>query len=185
MGSAPQTAGELTVAPPADLFPFVNFSVVRSGIDPLSVTFTSDRMRADELVAGTPVVSLTVSAPADDYVVNAYLEHVNPMRSPEVISRGELLASRRQLGEAPFDAGGLPWPTHREADAQPVEPGEPVTLTFPLSPIARQLAAGDQLRLAVTLRVAPDDPVLPLTVHTGDIDVSWVDVPFATEGSAD
>ncbi len=185
MGDTALQPSALTVMPPEDLFPFVNFSVVRSGIDPLSVTFTSERLRESELVAGTPVVNLTVSAPADDYVVNAYLEHVNPMRSPEVISRGELLASRRHLGEAPFDAGGLPWPTHREADALPVGANEPVTLTFPLSPMARRLNPGDQLRLAVTLRVNPDDPVLPLTVHTGEEGQSWVDIPVAVDDSGD
>lgn len=118
--------------------------------------------------------------PGEDYVVNAFLEHVSATRSPEVVSRGELLASRRKLGDAPFETAGLPWPTQMEADALPVGADNPVTLKFGLSPIAREMNAGDRLRLAVTLRVNPDDPVLPLTVHFGDTVEGWVDVPFAT-----
>ncbi|MAK60232.1 MAG: hypothetical protein CMK09_04580 [Ponticaulis sp.] len=120
MGESPMDAAELTVRPPANILPETNFSVVRSNIDPLSVTFTSAPLRSDQLVAGTPFVNLKVSAPLDDYIVYAFLEQVNPTRSPEVISRGELLASRRTLGEAPFDTRGMPFPTHLEADAQPV-----------------------------------------------------------------
>jgi len=67
----------------------------------------------------------------------------------------------------------------------PVGADQPVTLTFALSPIARQLSPGDRLRLAVTLRVNPDDPVLPLTVYTGGEDGSWLDVPFALDLPAD
>ncbi len=180
LGDAPSAAGQLTVTPPDNILPFTNFSVERSGVDPLSVIFTSDPLPAPELLAGTPIVHLTVSAPAEDYVVKAFLEHVNVYRSPEVISHGQLLASRRQLGEAPFDTGGIPWPMQSEAGALPVKAGEPVELSFGLSPIARQLRPGDRLRLAVTLRAAGDDPLLPLTVYSGGVHTSWLDVPFAS-----
>jgi predicted acyl esterase len=180
MGNVQQGTEEaLTVTPPDNILPFTNFSVVRSGVDPLSVVYTSAPLTSAQLVAGTPVVHLTVSAPAGDYVVKAFLEHVNGFRSEEVIAHGKLLASHRQLGEAPFDTGGIPWPTHLQADSLPVNSGEPVELTFGLSPIARQLRPGDRLRLAVTLRTAADEPLLPLTVYTGGGFTSWVEVPFA------
>lgn len=179
----PSTGEQLTVTPPDNILPITNFSVVRAGIDPLSVTFTSPPLTSEQLVAGTPVVHLTVSAPAGDYVVKAFLEHVNGVRSPEVISRGELLASRRKLGNAPFETGGVPWPSQLEADALPVEPDEPIEISFGLSPIARQFRPGDRLRLAVTLRTAPENPLIPLTVYSGGGHSSWVDVPFATDGS--
>ena len=177
----PASESELTVTPPANILPITNYSVVRAGVDPLSVTFTSPPLASGQLVAGTPVVHLTVSAPADDYVVSAFLEHVNGVRSPEVISRGKLLASRRKLGSPRYDTGGIPWPSQLEADVMPVHPGEPIELEFGLSPIARQFRPGDRLRLAVTLRTAPEDPLVPLTVHSGGEHDSWVDVPFAID----
>jgi len=181
LGDTAGEAGQLTVTPPADILPITDFSVVRAYVDPLSVTFTSSPLMSEQLLAGTPIVHVTVSAPADDYVVHAYLEHVNIFRSPEVISRGKLLASRRKLGDAPYETGGVPYPTQLEAHALPVGSGEPVALTFGLSPIARRLSPGDRLRLAVTLRAAADAPLLPLTVYFGGEHTGWVDVPFATD----
>lgn len=172
-------SGVLTVTPPDNVLPYTNFSFERSNVDPLSVTFTSAPFRDERLIAGTPVVSVTVSAPADDYVVNVYLEHINRFRSPDVVSKSRLLASRRALGEAPYETGGVPYQTQLAKDSLPLGANQPVTLTLGLSPIALRVLPGDQLRLAVSLRAAANDPLIPLSVHVGGNNEGWLEIPIA------
>ena len=181
LGEAPSNPAVLTVTPPKNILPYTNFSFERSNVDPLSVTFTSAPFREERLIAGTPVTSITVSASADDYVVNVYLEHVNRFRSPDVVSKSRLLASRRALGAAPYNTGGVPYQTQLAKDSLPVGEDQPVTLTLGLSPIALRVLPGDQLRLAVTLRAAASDPVIPLSVHVGANHTGWLDIPFVSD----
>lgn len=178
LGEALQDAGELSVTPPDNILPMTNFSFERANVDPLSVTFTSLPLPEETIIAGTPIINVVLSAPLDDYVVNAFLERVNRFQSPYVISRNRLLASRRQLGEAPYETAGVPYQSQLEADKLPVGVNNPITLQFGLSPIVVRLNAGDQLRLALTLRVSGTDPVVPLSVYFADVHSSWIDIPF-------
>lgn len=179
--SRPTATAALTSAPMAGAEAITNLSVVRANVDPFSVTFTSPPLTVARVVSGTPVVALRLSADLADYVAEAYLEQVNPTRSPEVIARGSLLASRRKLMPAPYDTGGVPYPSQRAADSQPPAPGEEVELTFGLSPVGRQFERGDRFRLAVTLRGNAQGQRAPATVHISPDAVSWIDIPVADQ----
>lgn len=172
-------AGSITSPADTASQALVNMGVVRANVDPASATFTTAPFPRDVVLAGIPIVHLSVSAPAADYVVEAYVEVVNPFTYPSVVSRGMLLASRRKLGEAPFNNGGIPFPTYLQADVQKTEPGQVVQLSFGLSGIARVVRAGEQLRLAVTTMAGDDNARLPVTVHYGADNSSWIELPLA------
>ncbi len=181
-GTASEISGSVTSPSAPGIRPLTTMGAVRANIDPFSATFTSGPFREATTLAGIPVVHLAVSASAEDYVVEAYLEAVDPTGYPQVISRGMLAASRRALGEAPYDNGGVPFPTYREADVQAQAPGEVVQLSFGLSAIARVMRPGERLRLAVTTMAGSDGEREPVTVHYGDGFLSAVEVPFSPFG---
>ncbi len=173
------TPGSITSPSAPGMEPLVNMGAVRANVDPISATFTTRPFPGKVLLAGIPAVHLSVSAPAEDYVVEAYLEVANPYRYADVVSRGMLLASRRKLGEAPYNNGGLPFPTFLAADVQTTSPGEIVQLSFGLTGIAQVIHPGDQIRLAVTTRPNEDNVRVPVTVHFGPDSASWIELPLA------
>ena len=65
---------------------------------------------------------------------------------------GRLRASMRALAAAPYENLGLPWHPATEASRQPLQPGQPVELTFDLMPMSYLFKAGHRIR--VTLQFA-------------------------------
>lgn len=179
LATASETSGSITAPSAPGIRPLTTMGAVRANVDPFSATFTSSPFRSAATLAGIPVVHLNVSAPADDYVIEAYLEAVDPTGYPQVISRGMLAASRRALGDAPYDNGGIPFPSYREADLATTTPNEVIELSFGLSAIARVIRPGERLRLAVTTMAGSDGARIPVTVHYGEGFASAVDVPFS------
>ncbi len=60
---------------------------------------------------------------------------------------GQLRASHRVTGAPAYDTMGLPYHTHLEADAQPLQPGMPVELQFGIAPMSYIFPAGHRIRL--------------------------------------
>jgi hypothetical protein len=63
---------------------------------------------------------------------------------------GRLRASHRTPATPPYNHLGLPWRTHRIADAKPIPPGQPVELRFDLLPMSYVFRAGHKIRLTLT-----------------------------------
>ncbi len=104
----------------------------------------------DTEIVGSPLARLTVAADADDADVFVYLEDVAPDGTAEAMTDGRLRLSLRATGTAPYDTMGLPWRPMNTADAAPLVPGRPVTVTIDLLPVAWNLRAGHRLRLTAT-----------------------------------
>jgi uncharacterized protein len=112
--------------------------------------FTTAPLAADLEVTGHPVVSLWIATSSPDADVFAVLEDVAPdgtVRSYQM--SGQLRASHRALAAAPYETMGLPWHSHRAADANPLIPNLPTELVFDLLPISYIFPAGHQIRLRV------------------------------------
>lgn len=189
--TAPAANGADQLDPPRDVRPYIHYYQVRAGVDGYSLTYTLRPQppgRSLELV-GHPVVNLWVSSDRDDADVYVYLEAVPATDSSAmVIASGVLRLSHRHTGKPPYDMMDLPWQTHRRADARPLTPGLPVELRLRLSPVARLLDSGHQLRLAVTSRPARMRPGAPepavITVHHGPAHPAFVEVPVTAVGAA-
>ena len=54
------------------------------------------------------------------------------------------------LAAPPYNHLGLPWMTHKAADAKPVPAGQPVELKFDLLPMSYIFKAGHKLRVTLT-----------------------------------
>jgi predicted acyl esterase len=131
-------------------------------------------------VTGHPVMTLWIKTDAGDADVTARIDDVAPdgtTRSYQML--GRLRASHRTLATPPYNHVGLPWMTHKAADAKPVPAGEPVELKFDLLPMSYIFKAGHKLRVMLTFadpqrRDAPP----PVTILTGGSGLSALTLPL-------
>lgn len=134
---------------------------------------------ADLEVTGHPEMRLWIASPAaGDADVLARIEDVAPdgtARSYQML--GRLRASHRALGQAPYDAIGLPWPSHVSTDARLLPPGEPVELAFELLPMSYIFKAGHKLRLTVSFTSPDGTAGAPVQVLRGGPHASRLVLP--------
>ncbi len=154
-----------------------------------SLTFTGDRLTSDLEITGHPVAYLWVSSSGDDVDVFAYLEEVDEIGRPHYITEGNLRASHRATGPAPYDKLGLP---HHPSDAASLLAIErdPMELWFDFQPTSNVVRAGRRVRLTIAgcdrdnaetvITTSPPE----LVVHHGPNFPSRVVLPVvATEGN--
>lgn len=123
--------------------------------DAKGLSYTSAPLPADMEVVGHPVLRVWLAADAPDADAFAYLEEVDGEGRSIYVTEGNLRASHRETGEAPYDNLGLPYHRHARDAVQSLEPGRPVELAFRLQPTAHRFAKGNRLR--VTLAFADAD----------------------------
>ena len=151
--------------------------------DARSLTYTTPPLAADIEVTGHPVMHLWLSSDAADLDAFVYLEEVDSSGKSTYITEGDLRASHRKLGQAPFNNLGLPYPTHLLADQEPIPAGKPFELTFSLLPTSYVFHEGNRLRITVAFADAGnfDTPVLtpaPIIQVLRDANhPSYIDVP--------
>jgi uncharacterized protein len=92
---------------------------------------------------------------------------------------GQLRASHRGLAKAPYNNLGLPWMTHREADAKPLPANAPTELKFDLLPMSYIFKAGHKVRVTLTF-VDPQrrtEGMAPVTILSGPATPSAIVLP--------
>ena len=115
----------------------------------------------------------------------AYLEQVDGSGNSTYVTEGELRASLRALGQAPYANLGLPFHTFFQSDQQTIRAGEPIELIFDLLPTAWRFSPGSQIRLTVAFADAGnfDTPVLnpapTLQLLRDSGHPSYVELPLA------
>ncbi len=130
--------------------------------DSKSLTYTTPVLEQPVKVAGHPIARIWLTADVPDLDVFVYLEQVDAKGTSTYITEGQLRASHRALGVAPFDNFGLPWRNHFESEVQPLPADQPVELVFDLRPTAWQFPQGSRIRITVSFADAGnfDTPVL-------------------------
>jgi hypothetical protein len=130
--------------------------------DAKALTYTTPPLATDLDVTGHPVVRLWLTTAAPDLDTFVYLEEVDDQGKATYVTEGDLRASHRKLGQAPFNNFGLPFQSHWQADQLPVPAGEPMELTFSLLPNSYRFHAGNRIRITVAFADAGnfDTPVL-------------------------
>ncbi len=103
-------------------------------------------------IIGHPLVTLNITASAADADIYVYLERISADGAAQYLTEGNLRASHRTLGRAPYNNLGLPWPTHARRDVEAAAPIDSTVaqLHFALMPIAERVGAGERLRLSIT-----------------------------------
>ncbi|MGD0002946.1 MAG: CocE/NonD family hydrolase [Anaerolineaceae bacterium] len=130
--------------------------------DAKSLTYTTPPLGSDVEVTGHPVVHLWLTTAAEDLDVFVYLEEVEASGKSTYLTEGELRASHRKLGQAPFNNFGLPYQSHFQTDQEPIPAGEPFEMVFSLLPTSYQFHTGSRIRITIAFADAGnfDTPIL-------------------------
>jgi hypothetical protein len=152
--------------------------------DEKALTYTTPPLETDVNVIGHTVAHLWLATDAPDLDLFVYLEEVDSRGRSTYITEGNLRASHRTQGEAPFGNLGLPYHRHYESELAAIPSGEPVELVFDLLPTASRFRRGHRLRITVAFADADnfDTPFLnspPEVRLLRDTDhASFVDLPI-------
>ena len=130
--------------------------------DAKAATFTTRPLTTAIEVLGHPVLHALLSSDAADLDMFAYLEDVDSEGNSTYVTEGNLRASHRATGEAPYKNFGLPYHRHFQSEITPMMPGEPVELVFDLLPTAYRFEAGQCIRVAIAFSDADnfDTPII-------------------------
>lgn len=148
-----------------------------------SLTYTSAPLSADVEVTGHPVVHLWVSSTAADGDFFVYLEDVDASGYAMAITEGQLRASYRKLGTAPFNYMNLPWHSGTAADVAPLPKGAATELVFDLLPTSKVFAAGHRIRVRITGADVDSyltpvlNPAPVVSIYRGGSAASYIDLP--------
>jgi putative CocE/NonD family hydrolase len=118
--------------------------------DKKALTYTTSPLETDVEVTGHPVVHLWLKADAPDLDAFVYLEAVDGNGKSSYITEGNLRASHRKLGKAPYNNLGLPYHSHYQSDLMPIPAGEPFELVFNLLSTSYRFRKGSCIRITVT-----------------------------------
>jgi putative CocE/NonD family hydrolase len=148
------------------------------------LTYTTVPLESSVQVIGHPVVHVWLQADAPDLDLFVYLEEVDDEGNSTYVTEGNLRASHRALGKAPFENIGLPLHHHFRSELQAISAGEPMELVVDLLPTAFEFSKGKRIRLAITFADADnfDTPVIdpaPVVRVLRDKDhASFIELPL-------
>lgn len=117
--------------------------------DTRAATFTTLPLAQPATIEGYPIVSVRLAADAKEADVFAYLEDVDSSGKAIVLAQGRLAGSHRKLSKPPYAKLDLPYHSGLQRDVSPLVPGQPVTLSFELSPRSYVVQAHHRLRVAI------------------------------------
>lgn len=152
--------------------------------DKKALTYTTAFLEQDLEIVGHPIVHLWLTSDAPDLDVFVYLEEVDAQGNVKYITEGNLRASHRALGEAPFDNLGLPFHRSYKEDVAPILAGEPFELVFDLLPTAKRFRRGTRIRIAVACADAGNfdtpvlDPAPSIRLLRNIVHASFVELPL-------
>ena len=173
-GSAPATQGETRMQ--------VVYGVDDTSFWKSGMSFVSAPLGEDTEITGHPVAQVWLATTATDADLIARIDDLAPDGTANYVGvEGKLRASMRALADAPYENLGLPWHPGTEASRQPLQPGQPVELTFDLMPMSYLFKAGHRIRVTLQFAdaraTAKADPAPWVTVFHGPGAASRIILP--------
>jgi hypothetical protein len=110
--------------------------------------YTTPKLGHDVELLGPASVNLWLKSTGTDAGLQATITEVRPDGQETYVNRGWLTASHRKLDQAASTAT-MPVQTHREADAEPLEPGQPTPVRIEVFPFEHVFRAGSRIRLII------------------------------------
>ena len=117
--------------------------------DRKGLTYTSRALEQNIEITGHPVVHLWVTSDSNDGDFFVYLEEIDGSGYSHYITEGNLRASHRALGKAPYDNLNLPYHRSFREDISEL-PDNPVKLAFDLHPTSNLFDKGHRIRITIT-----------------------------------
>jgi putative CocE/NonD family hydrolase len=178
LGSGPMSRWTALVGPTGSAILYPN----QERFSNRSLSYTSPSLPVPLEVTGHPMVTLHLSADADDAGVFVVLEDVAPDGSVHYVTEGSLRAlHRRSIARSPPYRDAVPVRLYDRASASPLEPGEVAELRFDLLPTSYEFRAGHALRLSIAGIDAdyfePLEGARTLRVHRGGEHPSGLTLP--------
>jgi uncharacterized protein len=121
----------------------------RVELDKKNLLFETEPLPAPTEITGHPLVSLYLSADAEDAQVFAYLEEVLPDGRVVYITEGMLRAQHQRIEPNPVYKAPFPQHSFRMADAKPLVKGQSATLTFDMFGVSYLAKQGSKLRISI------------------------------------
>jgi len=152
--------------------------------DAKALTYTTLPLETPLDIVGHPIAHIWLGTNAPDLDLVLYLEEVDAQGNSTYVSQGNLRASHRLLGLAPFNSLGLPWHNHFQSELQPIPSDEPIELVFDLLPTAYRFQTGNRLRVTVAFADSDSfhtpqlDPAPLVSVSRDAVNASFVEMPI-------
>jgi len=156
----------------------------RQAADRRLLHFTSAPLTDDVEVTGHAVAEIQLTCDTVDASLFVYLEDVDPLGKPLVVTDSCLRLSMRAEGdEPPYRVAGV-WHPGTSSDVAPVRPGDPMTVRLDLIPTSWLIRKGHRLRLAIAgadvdnFVMVPEGGRAPtFEIFTGGDEPSFIDLP--------
>ncbi len=117
--------------------------------DSKALTYTTPPLETAVQVVGHPLMHVWLRTDSPDLDLFAYLEEVDGRGNSTYITEGNLRASHRALGQAPYHNLGLPYHSYFKVDQKAIPAEEAVELVFDLLPTAYQFSKGSLIRVTI------------------------------------
>jgi len=160
----------------------------RRNEDEKLLTYTSSPLEEDLEITGYPIVTLHVASTHTDGAFYVYLEDVDPAGCVRYVTEGQLRALHRKVSsETPPYELVIPYHTFKQADGEPMVPGEVTENTFGLLPTSVLIRAGHRIRVAIAGHDAElferypavGDPVI--SVERNAVHASMIELPVVRQ----
>ena len=167
----------------------VNYGVDDAGFWKSGMSFVTAPLDNEIEVTGHPVAHIWLSTTSTDADVIARIDDVAPDGTATYAGvEGKLRASMRALASAPYNNLGLPWHPATEDSRRPLEPNQPVELTFDLMPLSYLFKAGHRIRVTLQFAdvraTAKVDPAPQVTILHRPGAASRIDLPVIPRSAA-
>jgi putative CocE/NonD family hydrolase len=128
----------------------IDLAYDRAAEDEKLLTYTSEPMKADTEITGTPVLNMYLSSTTEDCAFHVYLEDVAPDGKVTYITEGLLRAIHHKVSEdtPPYEVVG-PYHSYLREDAAPLVPGEVTEIYLALYPTSVLIEEGHSIRVAI------------------------------------
>jgi predicted acyl esterase len=160
----------------------VAYDVTPDNVATKGLLYETGPLSEDVEVTGHPTINLWVSSTATDGDFIATVQDVAPDGTATSYNvQGQLRASLRKLQDPPYNNLGLPWHRANQADVNPLTPGEPVELTFPLLPVSIVFKSGHRIRQVIHFadrRTPKLDPAPRVTIYRDSTHRSYLTLPI-------
>lgn len=155
----------------------------RNAADSLLLVYTTEPLKEDLQITGTPFVSLQMSSTHAEGAIFVYLEDVDQEGRSRYITEGGLLLEHRKLSENPmFDR--IPYHSFNEADASPMPKDQVQEITFKLWPTSVLIKKGHSVRIAIagtdkdTFDRVPAEGIPVYKIFRGKRSLSFINLPI-------
>ena len=155
----------------------------RNTADSLLLIYTTEPLKEDLQITGTPFISLQMSSTHQEGAIFVYLEDIDPEGRSRYITEGGLLLEHRKLSENPM-SDLIPYHSFNESDAAPMPVNEVEEITFKLWPTSVLIKKGHSIRIAIagtdmdTFDRVPAEGIPVYKIFWGKNSVSFIDLPI-------